>query len=211
MTGTEDSERRPHILPTSNEDLDALYGYQYEMPSTLDAFYRAHARPQIRYAAAILDDEDAAKTVVRRLYHHLAVHWAAIQLQECSAAAYAWRTLKRLVDSRARQTVDSDVLSVFLTVRDAAAMHEAVRAMLGMMRSRMADLESPASLYRTMTALPERQFDVIVLHYALGYPSQQVADLMGIQPCTVRAHRRLARERIAARLGIDLGDDEEKE
>lgn len=34
---------------------------------------------------------------------------------------------------------------------------------------------------------------------------------MGINAGTVRTHRRLARKRIATKLGIDLGDDEEKE
>lgn len=38
-----------------------------------------------------------------------------------------------------------------------------------------------------------------------------VANIMGINAGTVRTHRRLARKRIATKLGIDLGDDEEKE
>nr|WP_268256793.1 sigma factor-like helix-turn-helix DNA-binding protein [Streptomyces spiralis] len=62
-----------------------------------------------------------------------------------------------------------------------------------------------------MAALPERQFDVIILQYVLGYPSKQVANIMGINAGTVRTHRRLARKRVATKLGIDLGDDEEKE
>ncbi|MEU1695724.1 hypothetical protein [Streptomyces hirsutus] len=42
-------------------------------------------------------------------------------------------------------------------------------------------------------------------------PCKQAANIMGINPATARTHRRLARKRIATKLGIDLGDDEEKE
>lgn len=211
MTSTEDSDRHD-TLPATIEDLSALHGVPYEMPSALDAFYRIYVRAQIRYAGTILGDKEAAKTVVRRLYHHLAMNWAAVQLEECGAEAYAWRNLKRLVDDQAREPFAEDPLAAVLAARDRThAAHEAAREMLRAMRSRMADLDSPAGLYTAMSSLPERQFDVIVLHYALGYCSQQVAHIMGIHPSTVRTHRRLARERIAARLGIDLGNDEEKE
>ncbi|MFB7091528.1 RNA polymerase sigma factor, partial [Streptomyces sp. NPDC056296] len=72
-------------------------------------------------------------------------------------------------------------------------------------------IDSPLGLYTAITALPERQFDVIILQYVLGYPCKQAANIMGITAATARTHRRLARKRIATKLGIDLGDDEEKE
>ncbi|MER6924497.1 sigma-70 family RNA polymerase sigma factor [Streptomyces spiralis] len=78
-------------------------------------------------------------------------------------------------------------------------------------RAQLPALESPLGLYTAIAALPERQFDVIILQYVLGYPSKQVANIMGINAGTVRTHRRLARKRVATKLGIDLGDDEEKE
>ncbi|MGW8634648.1 sigma-70 region 4 domain-containing protein [Streptomyces sp. NPDC055793] len=40
--------------------------------------------------------------------------------------------------------------------------------------------------------MPERQFDVIILQYVLGYPCRQAADIMGITAATARTHRRLA-------------------
>ncbi|WP_051742405.1 RNA polymerase sigma factor [Streptomyces xylophagus] len=211
MTGSEDDDSHD-TMPTSVEDLKALRGIPYEMPSALESFYRTYAQAQVRYAATILNDKDAAKTVVRHLYRHLAMNWAAVQLEECGAEAYAWRNLKRLVDDQARAPFPGDPLGAALAARDRAhAGHEAAREMLRSMRSQMADLDSPIGLYTALGGLPERQFDVIVLHYALGYCSQQVAHIMGIHPSTVRAHRSRARERIAAELGIDLGDDEEKE
>jgi RNA polymerase sigma-70 factor (ECF subfamily) len=212
MSSVEDSDG-PHTLPASLDDLSALCGLQYEMPPTLKTFYRTFARPQLRYAMTVLGDKEAAKTVVRRLYRHLAMRWAAVLLDD-GAEVYAWRTLKLLVDQAARAALAGDARSTALAARDrttATALYAAAGAILDAMRAHMADHESPAGLYTALAALPERQFDVILLHYELGYTSNEIADIMGILPGTVRTHRRLARERIAARLGIDLSDDEERE
>ncbi|MFY4719758.1 hypothetical protein [Streptomyces sp. LaBMicrA B280] len=100
---SEDSDA--HTLPTSFEDLNALHGIHYEMPTTLDAFYRQYARPQLRYAATMLGSEKAAKAVVRSLYTHLALNWKAVLLEEGGPEAYAWRALKLRVETHARMTI----------------------------------------------------------------------------------------------------------
>ncbi|MGD1221985.1 MULTISPECIES: RNA polymerase sigma factor [Streptomyces] len=212
MTSTEDSDA--HTLPISCEELNALNGIHFEMPASLDAFYRRYSRPQVRYASTILGSTEAAKAVVRSLYTHLALNWAAVLLQEGGPEAYAWRALKMRVETHARMTYTptADGRSTTASTNDrTTAVHEAVRATLSAVRTQMASLDSPIGLYTAIAALPERQFDVIILQYALGYPSRHAAEIMGIHEGTVRTHRRLARQRIAAKLDIDLGDDEEKE
>ncbi|MFJ4790822.1 sigma factor-like helix-turn-helix DNA-binding protein [Streptomyces sp. NPDC088794] len=211
MTDTDDSDRFP-TLSASLNDLEALCGVQYEMPATLQAFYRRNAPGQIRYAETILSDHAVAVALVRRLYSHLAMNWAAIHLEGGSAEAFGWRTLKMLVEDHARQDVADDARRAALRAWDrTVAVREAVDVLLGATQAQMADLDSPVGLFTAMAALPERQFDVIILHYALGYDSRRIAGLMGLQPGTVRRHRRLARQRLAGRLGIDLGPGEEKE
>ncbi|WP_051852856.1 sigma-70 family RNA polymerase sigma factor [Streptomyces aureocirculatus] len=212
MKGPENSDA-PHTLSTSVEDLNALHGIHYEMPTSLDAFFRMYARPQLRYAATLLGDEKAARTVVHRLYTHLALNWSAILLQEGGPEAYAWRALKLRVESHLRMNPGptADGRSTAPANARTTAVHEAVRATLNAMREQLRALESPLGLYTAIAALPERQFDVIILQYVLGYPAQRVASIMGIHASTVRAHRRQARKRIATKLGLDLGDDEEKE
>ncbi|MFF4442836.1 RNA polymerase sigma factor [Streptomyces sp. HUAS 14-6] len=212
MTGTEDSGA--HALPASFEELEALKGIQYDMQASLDAFYRMYARPQVDYATTVLGDRRAAKTVVRSLYTHLALNWDAVLFQEGGPEAYAWRALKLRVETHARMTIapTADGRSTAPSANDrTTAVHDAVRATLGAMRSQLADAESPLGLYTAIAALPVRQFDVIILNYVLGYPCSRVADIMGISAGTVRTHRRQARKHIAAKLGIDLSDDEEKE
>nr|BFD88375.1 hypothetical protein StreXyl84_77760 [Streptomyces sp. Xyl84] len=203
-----------HTLPTTFEELNALHGIHYEMPTALDAFYRMYARPQVRYAATILGSKEAAKAVVRHLYSHLALNWETILLEEGGPEAYAWRELKLRVETHARMTTTptADGRSTTTSANDrTTAVYEAVRATLSVMRTQMADLESPIGLYTAIAALPERQFDVIILLFVLGYPVKKVSKIMGIHEGTVRTHRRVARQSIAAKLGIDLSDDEEKE
>ncbi|MGC0344216.1 hypothetical protein RKD20_009250 [Streptomyces sp. SLBN-8D4] len=48
MSSVEDSDGR-HTLPASLDDRTALCGLQYEMPPTVETFYRTFARPQLRY------------------------------------------------------------------------------------------------------------------------------------------------------------------
>ncbi|MEU2560948.1 sigma-70 family RNA polymerase sigma factor [Streptomyces longispororuber] len=216
MTAPEDSDAH-HTLPTAPtaEDLTALHGIHYEMPAALDAFFRMYARPHLRYAATVLGDKKAATAVVRRLYAHLALNWPVILHDEDGPEAYAWRALKLRVESHLRMNPGptADGRSTASGNVRTTAVHEAVRATLDVVRKELAELETPLGLYTAIAALPERQFDVIILHYVLGYPSQRVASIMGITAGTVRTHRRQARTRIATRLGLTLspGDDEEEE
>ncbi|WP_411092123.1 sigma-70 family RNA polymerase sigma factor [Streptomyces sp. 049-1] len=213
MAVPEDSNT-PYTLPTPSKELSALQGIHYEMPSDLDAFYRMYARPQLRYAATVLGDMKAALQVVRRLYGHLALNWSVVLLQDGGPEAYAWRVLKMRVEMHLRMNVGPSADGRSTTPAGTArttAIHDAVRATLEHMRTQLAAIESPLGLYTAIATLPERQFDVILLQYVLGYPCKQAADIMGITAATARTHRRLARKRIATKLGIDLGDDEEKE
>ena len=57
---------------------------------------------------------------------------------------------------------------------------------------------STAKLYASVSQLPERQYDVIVLRYALGYKDKQVARLLGLRENTVRSLVRLATRRLTA-------------
>jgi DNA-binding NarL/FixJ family response regulator len=58
--------------------------------------------------------------------------------------------------------------------------------------------QSQGRLYATVARLPERQYDVMVLRYALGYQDKQVARLLGLRENTVRSLVRLATHRLTA-------------
>jgi RNA polymerase sigma-70 factor (ECF subfamily) len=66
-------------------------------------------------------------------------------------------------------------------------------------------------LYAAMARLPERQFDVMVLQYALGFSTMKTALVMGVCGATVRSTRRAVKRRLAADLGLELGEDTDDE
>ncbi|MEU8543468.1 sigma-70 family RNA polymerase sigma factor [Streptomyces sp. NPDC048717] len=179
------------------ERIQHIEGIEYRMTPDQEAFYDLYARAHLRYAHTMLGDKEAAKAVVRRCYSHLALNWVMV-LKEESPEAYAWKLLKQRVETHLRLANQSPQMV------QTAAFEQAARVTLEMMRSQFAVMESALGLYTVIAGLPERQYDVIVMHYVLGYPSAKVARIMGIKPDTVRAHRRLARERIAIKLGLSL-------
>ncbi|MET8824119.1 RNA polymerase sigma factor, partial [Streptomyces rochei] len=63
------------------------------------------------------------------------------------------------------------------------------------------ELEEGLGLYRAMTRLSERQFDIIVLRDALDFSTRDTALIVGISEATVRSVRRTARHRLAAAMG----------
>ncbi|MGW5735900.1 MULTISPECIES: RNA polymerase sigma factor [Streptomyces] len=180
-------------------DLNNLTGLSYEMPPDLEAFFALYAKPHLRYAHSMLGDKQAAKAVVRRCYSHLSLNWVNV-LKEESPEAYAWKLLKQRVETHLRLSGRPAQTQM---VQSAAFQHTA-RATLEAMRCQFAVLESALGLYTAIAQLPERQYDVIVLHYVLGYASPHIANIMGIKPDTVRSHRRLARQRIAIKLGLSI-------
>ncbi|GGV58422.1 hypothetical protein GCM10010277_61100 [Streptomyces longisporoflavus] len=153
----------------------------------------------------MLGDGQAAKAVVRRCFSHLALNWRNV-LREESPEAYAWKLLKLRVETHLRLSGRPAQAQM---VQSAAFQHTA-RATLEAMRCKFAAMESALGLYTAIAQLPERQYDVIVLHYVLGYPSQRIAHIMGIRADTVRSHRRLARQRIAIELGLPTAPAEDE-
>ncbi|MFF9870521.1 sigma-70 family RNA polymerase sigma factor [Streptomyces sp. NPDC013953] len=194
-------------LPSSFlEELNALEGVEYRMQPDLEAFYDLYARAHLRYANMMLGNKAAARAVVRRVYSHLALNWLVV-LEEESPEAYAFALLKQRVETHLRLAGSTSQMVEITSFQHAA------RATLEAMRRQFQVMESALGLYTAIASLPDRQYDVVVLHYVLGYGCSRIADIMGIKPDTVRSHRRLARERIATKLGLSPNPaaDEDKE
>ncbi|MER5312621.1 sigma-70 family RNA polymerase sigma factor [Streptomyces sp. NPDC002773] len=190
------------------QELHDLKGIEYEMTPDQEAFYDLYGRAHLRYAHTMLGSKQAAIAVVRRCYSHLVLNWRNILKEENPPAAYAWKLLKQRVEMHLRLTGQPPQMV------QTAAFQQAVRATLEVKRRQFEVMESALGLYTAIANLPERQYDVVVMHYVLGFSAAKVADIMGIKPDTVRSHRRLARERIASKLGLSLdppADENEKE
>ncbi|MFD3911642.1 RNA polymerase sigma factor [Streptomyces sp. NPDC058603] len=178
-------------------------GTIHRLALTFDAFDARHHTLWLRYAHTQVGGRDAAETVVDATCARLLEHWPHVLTQE-SVARYAWALLKEEV---AWWLDDHDREPVLV---DTAAFHAAVRKLLDHEKRDQFDvLQREIGLYRAISRLPERQYDVVVLRYALQVPDEEVAEYMGIEVATVRSHVRHARRRLARDLDVRAPEREE--
>ncbi|MEV6553455.1 sigma-70 family RNA polymerase sigma factor [Streptomyces sp. NPDC051597] len=154
------------------------------LPPAFEAFFAMNVLRYAAYARLHLN-KDMVDTAVLATFEVILQDWLLF-LQQPRPAAWAWQVLRRSVAEQARRVSPRQVL--------AQAMRDA-RASLGAMPSEL-------GLYDAIAALPERQFDVIVLRFVLGYSVGQTADLMGLGDATVRSLQRRARRFLAGQLGV---------
>lgn len=182
-------------VPPSRPPLPhALTAPQVSLPVEFRAFQELYAQPYLTLAHLQLGSRREAEDLVDTVFYQLAVHWKHVMEQE-SPEAYAWAVLKQLIGERRLQ------LGLDTTTAIATAAFTSV--VLKASRDKFAALESSLGLYPAIAALPERQGDVIVLRYVLGYTDERTAQVMGTCVSTVRSNTRYAKRRLARELGID--------
>lgn len=139
--------------------------------------------PLVRTARAVLGDGEAEDAV----QDSLVVAWRQIHRLRESAAFESW--LARIVVRQCLRRAGSwwRVLTGALTPADVPA----VRPING----------EQIDVWRLLGALPARQRAVLHLTVVEGMSDSEIGALLAIEPASVRAHRRRARERIARSLG----------
>jgi RNA polymerase sigma-70 factor (ECF subfamily) len=162
------------------------------LPADFRAFHQLYRPAYVRWAQLYLGGRAAAEEAVDRAFEQLAAEWAAV-LRLDSPAGYAWTLLKRCTieaaQARGRRPVVMDIAAF-----ETQALRSAVDP--------IGELEESLSLYQAIRALPERQHDVIVLHYCLGYDTAGIADVLGLSEPGVRSTARYARHRLKEALGL---------
>ncbi|MFJ1847416.1 sigma-70 family RNA polymerase sigma factor [Streptomyces sp. NPDC088146] len=164
-----------------------------KLPADFHAFHQLYRARYVRWAEVHLGSRADAEEAVDCAFEQLAIDWAHV-LQQPVPEAYAWKVVKnRTIDAaRARKRRPCVVdIAAFET----RALNRAVDP--------IGELEESLSIYRAIAQLPERQFDVIVLRYCLGYDTAHIADVMGITAAGVRSTARYARRRLKQALGLD--------
>ncbi|HKF00216.1 MAG TPA: sigma-70 family RNA polymerase sigma factor [Actinomycetes bacterium] len=142
----------------------------------------------VRTVALILDDREAAKEVVQEAFVRLLLHWGRVSRYD-RPGAWVRRVAIRLAVRSAR-----------LRLRRSSAERSAWApgATAG-----PADLD----LRRAVVGLPRRQRVAVTLFYLEDRPVDEVADLLGCSPSTVRVHLHRARRRLATALRQEDDDD----
>lgn len=174
-------------------EVERARGFGHRLDVTFEAFHEYHCRVWLRYATLHTGNSVTAEDIVRAASQHLADCWPRA-LREPSVAFYAWAILKEHVAAWAATHRRATALIE-------TAAFEAAATALPDRHEEYAVLESRISLYAAISRLPERQCDVIVLRYALGYDDTYIAALLGVDETAVRSHGRDAKRKLAAALG----------
>ena len=161
-----------------------------EPPTDLSftAFYDRHQKRWLKYAYAETGSLEAAEQIVDGVTLHVAGYWPDIQQMQ-SAAWHAWKVLKATV---ARWLDEHGTESAFVET----AAFDQVRRALARFRHRFAGmedslgmfaaLEDSLGLFSTISRLPARQYEAVVLHHVLGYQYDEIASTLGVSTNTVR-------------------------
>jgi len=162
-------------------DLELLEGTRAGDPAALRAILDRFWSPVVRYAAMLLEDDDAAQDAAQECFVRLWEHRESWVL-EGSLRALLFRIVRNLAfDERRRARARA---------RAARAAPEGPPP-----RTPEQDAESAALrvlLERAMRALPERRREVFVLVRCHGLSHREVAKLLGLSPQTVANHLSLA-------------------
>ncbi|GAA2424230.1 sigma-70 family RNA polymerase sigma factor [Streptomyces glaucus] len=185
-----------------NAPLDGSRGHHTEPPPppgrlalTFDAFHAHHRKLWMRFAHTQVGSRSAAETVVDAACVRLRNAWPHVLAQE-SVPRYAWTVLREEVH---RWLADRGLRP---QVGDAAYLTAVRKLLLHEMRDELRVITREIGLYTAISALPERQYDVVMLRFLLGMEEAAVAEYLGIDAAAVRSHIRHARRSLARRLHI---------
>lgn len=161
------------------------------------AFHDSYRGPYVRWAELYLGSRADAEDAVHDALLELMKKWSMV-LAQAEPAAYAWWLVKNRVKDAARSRSRRQKMTdaIFAT----QALYETTDP--------IGELETSMALWEAIDALPERQHDVFLMRFNLGYSNRDTAHVLGITEATVRSTVRAIRRRIAEALEIDFKPEE---
>ncbi|MFI5945854.1 RNA polymerase sigma factor [Streptomyces uncialis] len=141
------------------------------VPLDFEAHYLTHQKKYHQYALEVLGTNDEAEKAVHRAFLEILRHWDAL-LTERNLQGQSWAIMRRVVISQCLRGKQKELASA----------------------------RSPLGLYSALSVLPARQFDAIVMRYAVECSTEEISWYMGITPSTVDHHCRRAKERLESAL-----------
>jgi RNA polymerase sigma-70 factor (ECF subfamily) len=157
-----------------------------------EAFERlvpAYRRRVFGLAYSILQDRAAAEDLAQEVFVKL---WRALPRYDGRAQLSTWIYAI---------TRNAAVSAVRARRRDVSLSDPAVAAEAEGIAASAAASPDDAALRRRIDALPEKQRQAVTLYYLDERPVDEVAQMMGLPPNTVKTHLHRARASLAAALG----------
>lgn len=147
----------------------------------LRAIYAAQWTPMVRLAWLLVRDQGAAEDIVQDALLALHRRWDYLQ-DRAQAVGY----LRRSVVNSSRSVLrHRKVESAYLAAVGPQA--ERQQSVASAEQSALSQLGSAAMLH-SLTALPRRQREVLILRYYCDLSEAQIAEALGIAPGSVKAH-----------------------
>ncbi|MFJ9121297.1 RNA polymerase sigma factor [Streptomyces sp. NPDC102394] len=166
-----------------------------ELPLDFEAFYLGHQEAFHAYAEVHFGTREAAEEVIHEVFLEIHAGWSQL-LSAGNLEQGAWAIVRRVVHDR----LEAEGRGPAFVINGPIA--QALNKALVTARDKLHKMESSSGLYEAIAELPDRQFEVIVLRYVLGYDTAKVAWYIGIDDRTVGHHLRRAKERLRVKLGL---------
>lgn len=166
-------------------DLEALFAEEYPL--------------QVRTAYLIVGDGDLARELAQEAFARLVARWSKVSRYDRPGAWLRLVTVRLALRARDRR------------VREDGSFGDQTRSSGGPAVEGGADRSAAVEhddLLAALGSLSRQQRACVVLHHLHDLPTDEVADLLGIAPATVRVHLNRARAQLATALREEVPDAE---
>jgi RNA polymerase sigma-70 factor (sigma-E family) len=147
-------------------------------PAAVSVLFVVHHRRLVGLARLLVDDHQVAEDVVQDAFAALHRHWRRLRNPD-AAAAY----LNRAVVNGSRDALRRGRRADRATLRLVPRPEEVDSAEQGVVAHQEAD-----RMWASVTALPMRQRQVLVLRYYLDQSEAEIAETLGISRGSVKQH-----------------------
>lgn len=158
-----------------------------------DRFYEREFKPVVGLAYALSGSRAASEDLAQEAFIAAHRNWEKVGTYD-NPGAWVRRVVSNLAVSRFRK-LSSEI--------------KAVARLTGFGRSHAEIEELPSEadgFWANVRKLPKRQAQTLALHYLEDRPVNEIAAILECSPSTVKVHLHKGRKRLAATLGIDMGD-----
>ncbi|MFD5557638.1 RNA polymerase sigma factor [Streptomyces sp. NPDC127068] len=152
---------------TEDDDGGPVVDAVLPLPLDFEAHYLINQEAFHEFALYVLGSNEEAEEAIHRVFLEILRHWDDL-LEQRNLQAQTWAIMRRVV-------ISQSLLSK---------------------RLELSNVHTSIGLYAALSALPPRQFDVIVLRYVIKYSTNQISWYLGVTPSTVDYHCRKAKERL---------------
>lgn len=157
--------------------------------ASFESFYREHLARVVRACALVTLNPGIAEEIAAEAFARLWAHWSQIR-DEDHAGGYVFKTAMRLCWKRARKE-GREVLGDVVDRQDDDEFRR---------------VDERRALFAALGQLSVRQRQAVALRDWAGYPTGEVASMLGMRESTVRVH--LARGREALRRSLSVEERE---